>query len=486
MIQTVGMDLPVFHLDFLNNRMLIALIAVLHVVINHGMAVGGIPLVAYLERKAVATGDAAWDALAYRILSCFFIITTTVGALTGVGIWLSASLVNPYAIGSLIRVFFWTWFTEWLVFVTEVILILAYYLTWKKWTGARKQAHVKLGTALSVASWVTMALIVSILGFMMDPGSWRSDRTLFSGMFNPMYLPQLAFRTPLALLMAGGFGLVVLLWATPKASAFRAQAVRVVSAWTLFWTLPCIAGGWWYARVVPSSMRGNLPVALLTQALEGWAQSALWVLGGVSGVIALVMLWGTLRPQGLQRWAYVVPALLSIVLIGTFERVREFVRKPYAIAGYLYSNGLREEDYPLLQRDGLLAHATYTPVRAITSDNELEAGREVFNLACTRCHTVDGVNGIREILDGMYSNRDPSGYAESWDREDIANYIGAMHNVRPFMPPFPGNEREKQALAAWLVSLQTRRDIIEGAQVTGVTAPPRPTRQEGGLLATER
>ncbi len=28
------MDLPVFHLDFLNNRMLIAIIAVLHVVIK--------------------------------------------------------------------------------------------------------------------------------------------------------------------------------------------------------------------------------------------------------------------------------------------------------------------------------------------------------------------------------------------------------------------------------------------------------------------
>ena len=41
------MDLPIFHLDFLNNRLLIATIAILHVVINHAMAVGGIPLVSY-------------------------------------------------------------------------------------------------------------------------------------------------------------------------------------------------------------------------------------------------------------------------------------------------------------------------------------------------------------------------------------------------------------------------------------------------------
>jgi mono/diheme cytochrome c family protein len=478
------MDLPVFHLDFLNNRMLIAVIAVLHVVINHGMAVGGIPLVAYLERRGVATGDEAWDRLAHRLLSCFFITTTTVGALTGVGIWLSASLVNPYAIGSLIRVFFWTWFTEWLVFVTEVVLILSYYLTWKTWQGARKRAHVKLGTTLAVASWVTMALIVSILGFMMDPGSWRTDRTLFSGMLNPVYLPQLAFRTPLAMVMAGAFGLVILLWATERASSLRADAVRAIGRWTLFWTPFCVVGGYWYARAVPTAMQSNVPVALLTQALEGWAKTALWVLGVAAASIALIMLWGALKPRTLRRFAFVLPALLSILLLGTFERVREFVRKPYAIAGYLYSNGFRAEDYALLQRDGLLAHATYTSVREVTAENEVQAGREVFNLACTRCHTVDGVNGIRDILDRMYSDRDAWGYAQPWSQDAIATYVGAMHNARPFMPPFPGNEREKRALAAWLASLQTRRDVIEGAQVTGVVAKPRPERRADGRFAS--
>ncbi len=480
------MDLPIFHLDFLNNRTLIAIIAVLHVIINHAMAVGGIPLVAYLEGRGHKTGDTSWDALAYRILTFFFIVTTTVGALTGVGIWLSASLVNPYAIGSLIRVFFWTWFTEWLVFLTEVVLILAYYLTWKKWIGPRKQAHVKLGRALAIASWVTMALIVSILGFMMDPGSWQTKRTLFSGMLNPMYLPQLAFRTPLAMLMAGAFGLVVLLWATERGSALRNDAVKAISRWTLFWTVPCIAGGWWYARAVPSAMRANVSVALLTQALEGWSRTAIAVLAGTGVMIALFMAWGAFRPQSMRRWAFIVPAVLSIFLLGMFERVREFVRKPYAIAGYLYSNGFRAQDYPLLQRDGILTHATYTTVRRITPENEIEAGREVFNLACTRCHTVDGVNGIRDILDRMYSNRDSAGYAEPWRREAIASYIGAMHNTRPFMPRFPGNEREKQALAAWLENLQLHREVIEGAQITGVTAPARPRRQDNGISAIEK
>jgi hypothetical protein len=457
--------------------MLIAIIAVLHVIINHGMAVGGIPLVAYLERRGLKTGDPSWDHLAYRILSFFFIITTTVGALTGVGIWLSASLVNPYAIGSLIRVFFWTWFTEWLVFVTEVVLILTYYLTWKKWVGTRKQDHAVLGTVLAVASWVTMALIVSILGFMMDPGAWRTTKTLFSGMFNPMYLPQLAFRTPLAMVMAGAFGLVVLLWATEKGSELRANAVRALAYWTLAWTVPCVAGGAWYAHVVPTAMKSNLPVALLTQALERWSHAALWVLGGASLTIALVMAWGAARPRSMRLWAMLIPAVLSIVLIGTFERVREFVRKPYAIAYYLYSNGFRKDDYPLLQRDGILAHATYTSVRTITPESEVEAGREVFNLACTRCHTVDGINGVRGVLGKLYGNEEP------WKKDAVASYIGTMHNTRPFMPPFPGNDRERDALGAYLVHLQSSRDVIEGAQISGVSAPPRPSPRGADRLA---
>ena len=72
-----------------------------------------------------------WDTMVYKIMKLAFIITTTIGVMTGVGIWFSVSLVSPSPIGSLIRVFYWAWFTEWLFFVTEVILIMIYFLTWK-------------------------------------------------------------------------------------------------------------------------------------------------------------------------------------------------------------------------------------------------------------------------------------------------------------------------------------------------------------------
>src|SRR5690606_8090399 len=166
------MDFPVFHFDWLNDRFLIAVIAILHVLINHGLAVGFVPFVTWLEQKGVSGSspdqitNPDWDHLAYKLMWVAFIITTTVGALTGVGIWFSAALVSPTSIGSLIRVFYWAWFIEWLVFVTEVVLILIYFLTWKNSnkTLSAKVRHIKFGWFLSIFSWITMAIIVAILG----------------------------------------------------------------------------------------------------------------------------------------------------------------------------------------------------------------------------------------------------------------------------------------------------------------------------------
>ena len=101
-----------FHLDWLNNRMLIAIIGILHVIINHGLAVGFMPFVTWLEQRGVSRSgknqitDMKWDTMVYKIMKVAFIITATIGAMTGVGIWFSVALVRLSSIGSLIRVFY--------------------------------------------------------------------------------------------------------------------------------------------------------------------------------------------------------------------------------------------------------------------------------------------------------------------------------------------------------------------------------------------
>ena len=328
------MDFPIFHLDFLNNRFLIAIIAVLHVLINHPMAVGGIPLVTLLEwrgQKAIGGDQAKWDKLALKILFIFFLVTTTIGAMTGVGIWFSASLVNPVAIGSLIRVFFWAWFVEWIVFVTEVVLILFYFLTWKK-LSSKKLFHVRIGILLSIASWITMAIIVAILGFMMDPGNWRTERSLLSGFLNPLYLPQLAFRTPMAMVMGGVLGLFLTNIFVKNDADFRTKATKVISKWILAWVPFLVLGCYWYYRAVPTAMVGNLAVANTTQQFASWYQ--VFKIGIGVGVVScfLVAIFGALGKLKLQTWTSGFALLILLGLFSHFERVREFIRKPYAVA----------------------------------------------------------------------------------------------------------------------------------------------------------
>jgi mono/diheme cytochrome c family protein len=453
------MEFPIFHLDLIGNRLLIAVIAIIHAIISHSMAVGGIPLIAWLEWKGFKRADLGWGDVTKKILFFFFVITTSVGAMTGVGIWLSASLINPVAIGSLLRVFFWTWFVEWIVFVTEVVLILFYYLTWDRWVSALKRKHVKLGAVLAVSSWITMALIVAILSFMMDTGNWLNDRSLFSAMANPIYIPQLMFRTPLAMIMGGAAAFFVLAWVKNNDSVIAVK--RAVARWMLAWVPILAFGAFKYARVIPDFMAKNAPVALGTQEFADWYLLIERVTVGSVAIVIIFALVIALRPTFMPRFSLMVPFVILIGVMGQFERVREFIRKPYAIAGYLYANGLREEDYGKFQEDGILKHYRYAKIQDINQENRVEAGREVFLLACSRCHTVHGVNSVITKFKGISGGL-------PLDEGIMSAWMVGMHHVKPFMPPFPGNDVERDALGAFIVASEKRGEAVEGMQSTGL------------------
>jgi mono/diheme cytochrome c family protein len=443
------MDFPIFHLDFLGDRMLVALTAIIHVLINHPLAVGAYPLITLLEWQGVRTQEKAWDELARRVVFIAFIITTSVGALTGVGIWLTTSLVAPFGIGSLLRVFFWAWFTEWVVFVLEVVLILAYYLTWTKFvTPKLKKMHLWVGTSLSIFSWLTMSIIVAVLGFMMNSGAWVENHSFWSAVFNPLYIPQLAFRTTFAMMTSGLFVWFSIFFVTKKDAPIRPQAIRFVAKWTLAWLPLCVAASIWYWNAVPEAMQANANVALLTQDFSQWHKLFVEIMALTVLVIALYSLSGLLRPTLLPSWTLIVPFILAAWLLGHFERVREFIRKPYIIAGYMYANGVKVSALPIYQRDGILKYATYSPVKQVTPENTLVAGHEVFMLTCSRCHTIDGVNSVMSRFDKLYGNA-------PWNRESMVNFIKGMHLTRTYMPPFPGNDAEADALVAYLINLKT-------------------------------
>lgn len=472
------MDYPMFHLDWLNNRMLIAIIAILHVIINHGLAVGFMPFVTWLEQRGVSRSnkneitDLDWDTMVYKIMKVAFIITTTIGAMTGVGIWFSVALVSPASIGSLIRVFYWAWFVEWIVFVTEVILIMIYFLTWKNSNSSLKAKlrHINFGWYLSIFSWITMAIIVSILGFMMDPGNWMTKNSLLNGFTNPIYLPQLLFRTPTAMLVAGIFGMFLITLFTKSGSNLRTNAVKYASKWLLLWAPISLIGAYLYYKAMPEAMTANLSTAVGTLSFSQYYDTLLYVAFAGAGLTVFIGIIGVYKTRYLKPYMIVIPVITAIAYLGFFERVREFIRKPYVISQYMYSNLLLKEDYVVYKRDGVLKHATYTSVNEVTDENKIEAGKNVFTIACSRCHTAQGVNSVVYVFDRMYGST-----GKPLNIEMMASYMPNMHSGRTFMPEFPGNEKEAEALAYYIKYLQQTGDVLEGAQEEGITINPNNT-----------
>ncbi|MCC9607723.1 cytochrome c [Blastopirellula sp. JC732] len=465
------MDFPIFHLDGMGNRMLIAVIAIIHVMINHPLAVGIYPLITLLEWRGRKLGDERLDQFAKRITFVVFIITTSLGALTGVGIWFSTSLVAPFAIGSLIRVFFWAWFAEWIVFITEVMLILLYYMTWDRWNeGRAKSWHIGLGVTLSLMSWATMAIIVAILGFMMSVGSWEQGSDLLTAVLNPIYLPQLAFRTTLALATAGLFAWFMIGLIPKSQQDLRVQVTRFVSAWTLFWMPFWGLAAWWYMSVVPDAMKGLIPLGMMTQKFITWQDALLWASVGVISFIGIVALTGLLKPRWVPRAALLIPFFLGIALLGHFERVREFIRKPYVIAGFMYSNGVRVDEVEFYRQHGILPYSSFSSVTKVTEENKLAAGKDLFVISCSRCHTTNGMNGIDAKLTKLYG--------EQWDPAQMNSFVRGMHLSHPYMPPFPGNEQESETLVAYLIDLHENPAVIAGAQVAGIPHPIGVAREE--------
>jgi Cytochrome C oxidase, cbb3-type, subunit III len=448
------MDYPIFHLSLLGDRFLFVVIAILHTIINHGFAIGLVPIISIMEFKGFQTKNSQWDELAYKMMKTVFIVTTTIGAATGVGIWFSASLVNPNSIASLIRVFFSAWLFEWVIFVSEVALVMLYFLTWKKWTlGLDKEKHFAFGYFLSIFSWVTMAIIVAILGFMMDPGDWNEKHTFWYGFLNPIYLPQLAFRTFLALLLGGAVAQFLIQIFTSKQTQIRIQATKFVSIWILVVAPLALCAGGWYWNCIPDLMKSHLSVALGTIQFQNWYRLIIILL--ISGVVFSILLAFIQLIKRQFNFAIALYALLVIWIsasLGSFERAREFVRKPFIIKNYMYANGYKVEDYPLLQKDGILKHASFVSTQEITPDNKIEAGKNVFLLACAQCHTINGMNSISSNFNRMYGSDKP------WNRNAMHQYIKSMHNARTYMPPFPGNDKEIDALVTYFKVIQYAPD----------------------------
>ena len=420
------MNYPVWYLPQLGGGLLIAVIAVLHVVISH-LAVGGGLFLVLTERKAVKTNNSALLEYVRKHTWFFLLLTMVFGGMSGVGIWFIIALVNPAATSSLIHTFVFGWATEWVFFMGEIVALLIYHYRFGKMD---HKSHMALGWLYFIFAWLSLFTINGILGFMLTPGKWIETANFWHGFMNPSFLPSLIFRTCIALIFAGVFGLVTGAWLKNREN--RQTVFRLCARWIYFPLLILVFTGIYYTRVISAESFENLfhfnreSTPFITLIIV----SSILLFG--LGLFTLVK-----TSQPVQKIGALMLVLICFGWMAGFEYMREIARKPFVLYGHMYSTGITPDQMERVNKEGFLTQAKWTEIKEVTDDNMVEAGAEIFRLQCMACHTIDGYNGVLNKSDQLTGR-------------GLEALLTGMGKVNSYMPPFAGTGREKRAVAAYI------------------------------------
>ena len=431
---------PYLQVPGLGDGMTIALVAVTHVLLSHGVAIGVVSIIVLLEHMALRRGDQGLAELAFSLLKPAVIIITAVGAVTGAGIWFTVSVLAPGGIGYMLRVFFWPWFIEWAAFTLEVLIILPYYFLWGRMRARHAGWHVALGWSYVAVAFISAFLITGILGFMLTPDGWVQNQRLFSAFFNPTFWPQLGLRFLGGLALGGILSFAFVLLSRRAGEGLGRRVGRVLGGWILVTGGLTAVAAWFYFDAVPRTYATHKIFAVLTSRFsqEPWL---LWLGNGMAAAcIAALGLAGFMRWRRTALALFIPALILAVGLVAEFERMREFIRGPYLLPGYLYANQINLAQSGYLRQHGFLANAAWYPPQPPGREPRAPAGHALFSANCGVCHTIGGLNDIRDRLRGR-----------SFSSVNVL--VRRSSQMVPFMPPFSGTRAESLTLAAYLYEL---------------------------------
>ncbi|MBN2341114.1 MAG: cytochrome C [Deltaproteobacteria bacterium] len=432
------MNYPIWELPTIGGGSLVALIAVLHVYISH-LAVGGGAFIWLTDIKAVKDNDNQLLLYVKKHTWFFLLLTMVFGGVSGVGIWFIIALVNPAATSTLIHSFVFGWAIEWVFFVGEIAALLLYHYNFDKLDDSSRH---KLAFFYFLFAWLSLFIINGILAFMLSPGKWVSTHNFWHGFFNPTYFSQLFFRTAAMGMIAGLFGYVTAIFT--KEQALRMSLIRYCSKWLLLSIPAMVVFGVWYFYSLPDAAR-----AAITDNAQ--MQRPIQVLIVSTGVIFFFGAVLILRlPRTLQ--ATVTGLLIGIGLswMGGFEYSREVARKPYVLADVMYSTSVMKSDEQKINEKGVLKSAKWTEVRCTA--NEIAAGREMFNIQCLACHTVNGVRNdvVEKLKDYPYMG--------------ILSLLEGQGKFATYMPKVLGTPKEKASLALYITEKLLKKKAVRAPE----------------------
>jgi hypothetical protein len=424
-------------MPLLGGALVIAGISIFHVIIAH-FAVGAGFFNVFSEIRARRQNDQAL--LQFVKDNSIFVIylSFVAGAVLGVGIWFSISIVAPEATTFLIRLFLWIWASEYVFFILELVAGYVYYYTWDKISA---RAHILVGWIYAISAFGSLVLINGILAFMLTPGKWLQTGNVWDAWLNPSFLPSTLIRTVSSLALAGIFAAIV---ASSRRKKYNADQRAGIVAWGTRFLLPLALMpvlAYWYFSVVPQNAR--------ELALGGTVAMTFIFLFGViaSFLVALYVFFGMLRkPRDMNVETALLLLAIAVIATGSMEFVREGIRKPFVLVNVMYSSGILLKDVPVIQENGVLASSTWLTPDTVKYQGSVAVGEAVYRAECIRCHEVEGYNGMVPLI-------------REWNRNLIVSALNHLDRIRNFMPPFIGTEAEKQALADYLMTL-TRKGVM--------------------------
>ena len=452
------MHYPWWYVPHATAPMLIALIAVVHVIVSH-YAVGGGIFLAVETRHAYKKKDTLYLNYLHRHARFFVLLTVVFGAITGVGIWWTIGLTSPLATETLIRTFVFGWGIEWVFFLMEVTSAFIFYYYWGKLS---ERVHTTIGYIYAITAWISLVLITGITAFMLNSGNWIKDQDFWVGFFNPQFLPQTIIRTGGALLLTAlyvYFHASLVLRKKDKELELRTRIARR-SVFPALLGAALIAGGsvYWFIELPASAVETLKAAAVLNLFMA--------IVIALSVIIFLAILIGPMRyPEWLSPGFAGLLLLLGLGAVATGEFVREAIRKPYIVYNVVLGNQIFADEVPRFQRDGYLQSGTWTrtyvkseypevidektgqivPERLLGLEREdrLKLGHTIFLYHCNDCHAETAGYSAAVPLLPKYQTV-----------EQLTKFVKEVHEIRFNMPPFAASDAEAKILAEWLLEKQ--------------------------------
>ncbi|MDR3182441.1 MAG: cytochrome ubiquinol oxidase subunit I [Planctomycetaceae bacterium] len=430
------MHYPWWYVPFLTAPMLIAVIAVIHVFVSH-YAVGGGILLALENQFAVKTGDKPYRDYLHRHAKFFVLLTVAFGAITGVGIWWTIALTSPLATEKLIRTFVFGWAIEWVFFIIEIVAAFVMYYHWSR---LPEKTHVIITWIYALAAWISLVLITGITAFMLDSrgliADWSETGNFWHAFLNVQFLPQTVARTGGAVLLAALYILMHAAWIFRNTNdPLLEKTVRRMSKPLIAGIVLVLAGAAWSFSLLPDAKLLSVERTVFLTILFA-------LFAGLSVLITLMVFFGpVLNPKSINFGFAVSIFILSLTALSVAEFGREAVRKPWIVDKVVLGNQIYASEAAERQESGFLKDSYFIKL----PNDKAQLGGMVFMYHCNNCHAPDrGLSPAGLLV-----------YGE--DKAKIKDKIRSLNVPVASMPPWCGTEAELDALADYLLSVNSKR-----------------------------